>query len=62
MLKYSAPPEGSKDDVEALRGRFTLQQSTRKGLQMGSNEVRDLRRWKSVYVDASGGLGIYVNI
>ena len=30
--------------------------------QMRSHRYRRLRRWKSVFVDASGGLGIYVNI
>jgi hypothetical protein len=29
---------------------------------MGSHGNRRLRRWKSVFMDASGGSGIYVNI
>ena len=49
-------------DVEALRDRFPLWRSAGKGPKMGSHGYRRLRRWKSVFVDASGGLGIYGNI
>ena len=49
-------------DVEALRDRIPLQQIAEKGPKMGSHGYRRLRRWKSVFVDASIGLGIYGNI
>ena len=45
---------GSKVDVEALRDRFPLRQSTRKGLQMGSRKNRGLR-WRKCY---SGWLSV----
>ena len=53
---------GNGVDVEALRDRIPLWQDAEKGPQMGSHGYRRLRRWKSVFVDTSGGLGIYVNI
>ena len=49
-------------DVEALRDRFPLRRSAGKGPKMGSHGYRRLRRWKSVFMDAYGGLGIYGNI
>ena len=49
-------------DVEALRDRFPLRQDAEKGPKMESHGNRRLRQWKSVFVDASGGSGIYVNI
>ena len=49
-------------DVEALRDRTPLRQITGKGPKMGSHGYRRLRRWKSIFVDASVGLGIYGNI
>ena len=54
--------KGNGVEVEALRDRIPLRQDARKGPQMGSHGYRRLRRWKSVFLDASGGLGIYVNI
>ena len=54
--------KGNRVDVEALRDRIPLRQDAGKGPKMGSHWNRRLRRWKSVFVDASGGLGIYVNI
>ena len=49
-------------DVEALHDQIPLRQIARKSPQMGSHGYRRLRRWKSVFVDASEGFGIYVNI
>ena len=37
---------GYSVDVEALRGRFPLRQSTNEGSKMGSRRYRRLRRWK----------------
>ena len=54
--------KGNGVDVEALRDRIPLRQGDEKGPQMGSHRYRRLRRWKSVIVDASSGLGIYGNI
>ena len=54
--------KGNRVDVEALRDRIPLRQGARKGPQMGSHGHRRLRWWKSVFVDTSGGCGIYVNI
>ena len=54
--------KGNTIDVDALRDRILLQQDVGKGPKMGSHGNRRLRRWKSVSVDASGGLEIYVNI
>ena len=53
---------GNRVDVEALRDRIPLRQDARKGPKMGSHRNRRLQWWESVFVDASGGLGIYVNI
>ena len=53
---------GNGVDVEALRDRIPLQQDAGKGPKMGSHGYRRLRRWKSVFVDASGSLGIFGNI
>ena len=49
-------------DVEALYDRIALRQIAGRGPQMGSHGYRRLRWWKIIFVDASGGLGIYVNI
>ena len=54
--------KGKRVDVDSLRDRIPLRQDAGKGPKMGSHGNRRLRRWKSVFVDASGGLGIYVNI
>ena len=54
--------KGSKVDVEALRDRFPLRQSTGKGLQMGSWKKRDLRWWKGYFFWLSGGFPIFVNL
>ena len=48
--------------INALRDRIPLRQDAGKGPKMGSHGNRWLRRWKSVFVDASGGLEMYVNI
>ena len=53
---------GNRVDVDALCDRIPLWQDAGKGPKMGSHGNRRLRRWKSVFVDSSGGLGIYVNI
>ena len=49
-------------DVEALRDRIPLRQDAGKGPKMGSHGNTRLRWWKSVFVDAFEGFGIYVNI
>ena len=49
--------KGNRVDVEALHDRIPLRQGAGKGPQMGSHRYIRLRRWKSVFVDASGGLG-----
>ena len=49
-------------DVEALRDRIPLQQGAGKGPKMGSHGYRRVRQWKSVFVDAFEGFGIFVNI
>ena len=54
--------KGNRIGVDALRDRISLWQDARKGPKMGSHGNRRLRWWKSVFVDASGGSGIYVNI
>ena len=54
--------KGNRVDVEALHDRIPLRQGSGKGPQMGSHGYRRLRRRKSVFVDASGGLGIHGNI
>ena len=54
--------KGNKVDVEALHDGIPLRQGAEKGPQMGSHGYRRLRRWKSVFMDSSGGLGIYGNI
>ena len=54
--------KGIKVDVEALRDRIHLRWSAGKGPKMGSHRYRRLRQRKSVFVDASEGLGMYVNI
>ncbi len=54
--------KGSKVDVEALRDRFPLRQSTGKGLQMGSRKNRGLRRRKGFLFWLSGGFPIFVNL
>ena len=54
--------KGSKVDVGALRDRFPLRQSTRKGLQMGSRKNRGLRRRKGFLFCPCVGLGIFVNL
>ena len=51
--------KGNRVDVEALHNRIPLPQGAGKGPQMGSHGYRRLRRWKSLFVDASIGLGIY---
>jgi hypothetical protein len=47
--------KGSKVDVEPLRDRFPLRQSTGEGLQMGSLWDRNLRRQKKYFVDSPKG-------
>ena len=54
--------KGNGVDVDALRDRIPLRQDAGKGPKMGSHGNRRLQRWKSVFMDAFGGLGIYVNI
>ena len=54
--------KGNGVDVEALHDRIPLRQDAEKAPQMGSHEYKRLRRRKSVFVDASFGLGRYVNI
>ena len=49
-------------DVEALHDRIPLRRIARKGPKMGSHEKRSLRRRKSIFVDASTGLGIFWNL
>ena len=53
---------GNRVDVDALRDRIPLRQDAGKGSKMGSHGNKRLQRWKSVFEDTSGGLGIYVNI
>ena len=53
--------KGNRVDVDALHDRIPLRQDAEKGRKIGSHGSRRLRRWKSVFVDASGGSGIYVN-
>jgi hypothetical protein len=48
--------KGSKVDVEPLHDRFPLRWSAGKGLQMGSLENRNLRRWKKYFVETPKGL------
>ena len=62
MVNYSCIIGEDGVDVEALHDRIPLWQITGKGLQMGSHGYRRLRRWKSAFVDSSGGLGIFGNI
>ena len=52
--------KGNRVDVEALRDQIPLRQDAGKGPKMGSHGYRRLWWWKSVFVDASGGLGIFV--
>ena len=54
--------KGNRVDVDALRDRIPLRQNDGKGPKMGSHGNIRLWRWKSVFVDASGVSGIYVNI
>ena len=54
--------KGNRVDVEALRERIPLRQDAEKGPKMGSHGNRRFGQWKSVFVDAFGGLGICVNI
>ena len=54
--------QGNRVDVDALRDRIPLRQGAEKGPQMGSHGNKRLRQWKSVSLDASGGLGIFSNI
>ena len=54
--------KGDRVDVEALRDRISLRQSTGKGLHMGCHIIRDHRRQKSFLVDASGRLGMFLNL
>jgi hypothetical protein len=54
--------KGSKVDVEALRDRIPLWQIAGKGPKMGSHGNRGLQWQKSIFVDASGGLGIFGNL
>ena len=56
------PRKGSKVDVEALRDRLALRQSTGKGLQMGSRKNRGLRRRKSYSGWLSVGFRIFENL
>ena len=53
---------GNGVDVEALHDRFPLRQDAGKGPKMGSHGNRDLRRRKSIFVDASDVWGIFENI
>ena len=53
---------GKDVDVEALRGRFPLRQSTGEGSKMRSRGYKRLRRWKLCFVvllDVLGYVGIY---
>ena len=54
--------KGNMVDVDDLRDRIPIRQDARKGPKMGSHGNRRLRRWKSVFVDAFVGFGIYENI
>ena len=54
--------KGNRVDVEALRDRIPLRQGARKGPQMGSHGYRRLRWRKSILVDASGRLAIFLNL
>ena len=49
-------------DVEAFRDRSPLRQIAEKGPKMGSHGYRRLRQRKSIFVDASDGLGIFGNL
>ena len=59
---FTLHQKGNRVDVEALRDRIPIRQDAGKGPKMGYHENRRLRWWESVFVVASGGLGIYVNI
>ena len=54
--------KGNRVDVDALHDRIPLRQDAGKCPNMGSHGNRSLWQWKSVFVDAFGGLEIYVNI
>ena len=49
---------GNGVDVEALHDRTPLRQDAVKGPKMGSHGYRRLWRWKSIFVNVSGRLGI----
>ena len=53
---------GNRVDVHALRDQIPLQQDAEKGPKLGCHGNKRLRQWKSVFMDASSGSGIYVNI
>ena len=53
---------GNGVDVEALHDRIPLRQDAGKGPQMGSQQHRRLRRWKSGFMSPLEGFGIFENI
>ena len=54
--------KGNRVDVEALRDQIPLRKGAGKGPKVGSHGNRGLRWRKSIFVDASVGLGIFVNL
>ena len=62
VVNYLLHRKGNRVDVDALCDRIPLRKDTGKGPKMGSHGNRRLQRWKSVFMDASEGFGIYVNI
>ena len=54
--------KGNRVDVDALRDRIPLWQGAEKGPKMGSHGNRGLQQRKSILVDASDRLGIFVNL
>ena len=53
---------GTKADEEASNDGFPLRQAAGTGLQIEYPRNMNLRQWKRVFADASGGFVIYVNI
>ena len=49
-------------DVEALRDRFPLRRSARKGPKMGSHRYRRLRQWKKGFVVLRDVFGVCEHI
>ena len=54
--------KGNRVNVDALHDRIPLRQIAEKGPKLGSHGKRGLRQRKSILVDASIGLGIFLNL